>query len=90
MIAFNGSVSGAEQEEGSGTVRALGLPLCQTFVPNQSALLITDKSTDRNTCESTMGYMSINFRRRHEFWEDGVSEAEEIKKRLFPFERSRV
>lgn len=81
MIAFDDVTTGAEQEECTSAIRALGLTLFQAFVANQSALLITHETTDGDPCKGSRGDITVHLGGRDKLWQYGLAKAEEFEKR---------
>lgn len=63
-------VTGAEQQEGTRSIRALGFALPEALVTNESTLLVADKATNLHSLEDARGDVPVDFRRRYELGKD--------------------
>jgi hypothetical protein len=80
----------AEQQKRAGTICALSLALSETFIANESSLLVTNQPTKRHTLERTVGDLTVHLARRDEAREDRIPNSEESQKCGVPFERADV
>lgn len=78
VSTINYVVTGAEQQEGTRSIRALGFALPEALVTNESTLLVADKTTNLDSLEDARGYASVDFRRRYEPGKDRLLQAEEL------------
>lgn len=90
MVALHDLVSSAEEQEGTSSVSALGLTRLETLVADESTLLVSDKTTDRHTSESTRRDLSVDFGRGNELGQDRLAEVEELEQRGLPLESAKV
>ena len=51
-----------EEQESASAVRALGLALVQTLVPNERRLLVTCEACDGHTLQRTVSNVAVDFR----------------------------
>ncbi len=83
-LTLNNFITSTEQQEGAGSIGALGFSLVQALISNQGTLLITNKATDGDALEGAVGNVAIDLRGRHKLGQDATAQAEEIDQRLLP------
>ena len=86
VLTLDNFVTSTEEQEGAGSICALGFSLVQTFVSDQGTLLVTNKATDGDTFERAVGNFAIDLRGRHKLGQDATAQAEEIDQRLLPLQ----
>jgi hypothetical protein len=86
VSALDDLIAGVEQQESSSTISALGLSLGKALVPDQSTLLVTNKTTDRHSGERSRRDFTVDLGGGYDTGKARGTEVEELGEARVPLE----